>query len=686
MPQTATLTDDELAKKYGTESGTPGALSEDELAEKYGGTTREATPEEKQAQEQIRSVIKPTNSAVARLEHIATHQYFPKTIEETSAAPAAKFGADMMMGNVVGGPLARLAEAHVLPALKAVPYIGRAISAIDEAPTVLGKVARGATVGGVTGGVEGLIRGQGLEGSAKEAGKGALLGGALGLALPAVHRLSRVGAAPEVAPETPAAEPAAGERLQPVKSEKVATLGTTRDLGPEFEEGQRAHDIERNKSILRNPNATAEDRRIATSRLEEAQGGRLQPVTGNGRGTRAQVEEIVNQATGVKPLKPDVPLREQLSKVTAGEPAEVDPIKAKYPEATERQMVRANGERIYEAAKSNPETVKAIHDLTRVELRQALINAGEDMGQTTVSNSKFAGKGSIPREEAFNRLLDKKLTPEKIVELAKKNGAGELTGNQTTEDKFFDKKNGEWAPERQAIHQKVINDAIAGKTAPTGRAPEATITVGGTGAGKTTLTRHVLGENPNIVNIDADVNKLHIPEFEGLKETDPLNAAFRVHEESSHIAKRTVAAAVRKGLDFIFDTSTGGGGDALFEKLKQSGYKVRVLFADVPTDTAIERAMTRARSSVDPANRGRYVPESVIREKHAIAAKAFDSYRRSPFIDEMHGYDTTGRTPQRFYERVGPNETIHDQGKIDAVQQKAAGRAAAANKEPALVR
>ena len=185
----------------------------------------------------------------------------------------------------------------------------------------------------------------------------------------------------------------------------------------------------------------------------------------------------------------------------------------------------------------------------------------------------------------------------------------------------------------------------------------------------------------------ADVNKLHIPEFDGLKRTDPENAAFRVHEESSHIAKRTVAASVRKGLDFVYDTSTGGGGDALFERLKQAGYKVRVLFADVPTDQAIERAALRARESTDPANFGRHVPESIIREKHQVAAKAFDSYRRSPFIDEMHGYDTTSRAPRRFYERVGPNETIHDQGKIDEVQRKAAGRESTpANREkPALV-
>jgi hypothetical protein len=140
------------------------------------------------------------------------------------------------------------------------------------------------------------------------------------------------------------------------------------------------------------------------------------------KGTRpaASMPQLIEQAAGVKPLKPDVPLREQLSPQPTKVGEVVDPIKAKYPDPAVRQMVRANGERMYEAAKENPETVKAIHDLTRVDLREALINSGEDMGQTTVSNSKFAGKGSITREDAFNRLLDKGLAPDKILELAKK--------------------------------------------------------------------------------------------------------------------------------------------------------------------------------------------------------------------------------------------------------------------------
>ena len=133
---------------------------------------------------------------------------------------------------------------------------------------------------------------------------------------------------------------------------------------------------------------------------------------------KTSLEDVINQATGVKPLRSSVPLREQLTKMTP--PAE--------PVVHHNPMEVANGKEIYDLAKDNPATMKAIHDLTRVDLRQALINAGEDMGQVTVSNSKFAGVGSITRQDAFARLLQKGYSPEEIVKLAKSVPVGESIG------------------------------------------------------------------------------------------------------------------------------------------------------------------------------------------------------------------------------------------------------------------
>jgi hypothetical protein len=84
-----------------------------------------------------------------------------------------------------------------------------------------------------------------------------------------------------------------------------------------------------------------------------------------------------------------------------------------------------------QAVGGDPDIMKAMHDLTRVDLRQALINDGVDMGQRTVSNSKFAGEGSITREDAFNQLLSRGRSPSDIVRLAK--GSPQATGTSGTE-------------------------------------------------------------------------------------------------------------------------------------------------------------------------------------------------------------------------------------------------------------
>jgi predicted kinase len=256
--------------------------------------------------------------------------------------------------------------------------------------------------------------------------------------------------------------------------------------------------------------------------------------------------------------------------------------------------------------------------------------------------------------------------------------ATDLKPGQSTSDRFYNPDKDEWTPERDANHEAIAEAAVKGKTAPTDRPPEAVITMGGTASGKTTLTRQILGADKNRVNVDSDTNKLSIPEYDGLKDSDPENAAARVHEESKAISRRTIQKAVQKGLDFIYDTSTGGGGEKLFKKLKDLGYNVRVVYADVPVEEALKRSEERAKNSEDPSNRDRIIPEDVVRQKHQEAAKAFTTLRNSPHVDEVQAFDTTTRNPEKFYSRQGQKETVHNSKVLDRIKEKANGQTTAA--------
>jgi hypothetical protein len=72
--------------------------------------------------------------------------------------------------------------------------------------------------------------------------------------------------------EEPGAMPAAQGYKPSAKAQEMSA--PRQGLGPEFEAGEVSHEIERNKAILRNSKATAEDRAVARAKLKELQGGR----------------------------------------------------------------------------------------------------------------------------------------------------------------------------------------------------------------------------------------------------------------------------------------------------------------------------------------------------------------------------------------------------------------------------
>ena len=131
---------------------------------------------------------------------------------------------------------------------------------------------------------------------------------------------------------------------------------------------------------------------------------------------RILTEEPARQMGG-GPLRPDVSLREQPKTMEAPVRSEQSRLEEKYPDKADRQMVHANGEEMVDAIGHDPETMKAVHDLTNPDVRQAMINSGEDMGQQMINNRKASG--DISRQDAFRKLLGKGLTPREIVKLAK---------------------------------------------------------------------------------------------------------------------------------------------------------------------------------------------------------------------------------------------------------------------------
>jgi predicted ABC-type ATPase len=248
-----------------------------------------------------------------------------------------------------------------------------------------------------------------------------------------------------------------------------------------------------------------------------------------------------------------------------------------------------------------------------------------------------------------------------------------LSPGQTTEDKFRNPETKMWDPDRAKMHEQIISEMIAGKTPSVDRGPVAHVLGGGTASGKTTASRKIIGNDPNVLRVDPDELKTKIPEYEQLKKDDPKKAAFRVHEESSYLTKALMAEAISRGLDLTYDSTTSGkGAMAMINTMLNHGYQVHTMFVDVPLEVAKQRADLRARESNDPMNRGRFIPAIIIEESHNRAAENFFKLRENPELSSVRLFDNTGASPRLILSRSGSDpEVVHDQDRLEQYRQKA---------------
>lgn len=164
-----------------------------------------------------------------------------------------------------------------------------------------------------------------------------------------------------------------------------------------------------------------------------------------------------------------------------------------------------------------------------------------------------------------------------------------IRNGEQTINKYRDPETGEWQPERQRLHERIIEQIMseAGETEGEG-APQIWITGGLPGAGKSTVLKERGEALPAGVHIDSDRIKTMIPEYEG------WNAAL-VHEESSAIVQELFRRATNDGHNIIYDATlkTTSKAEALIQGFQDRGYEVNVVYVDIPMADAMERAVNR---------------------------------------------------------------------------------------------
>lgn len=175
-----------------------------------------------------------------------------------------------------------------------------------------------------------------------------------------------------------------------------------------------------------------------------------------------------------------------------------------------------------------------------------------------------------------------------------------------------------WEPDRASLHAEILRDYLD-KQADVPSQRHALVLGGLPGAGKSTLFRQK-GISPKdyaVVSADTFKEELArrgmVPEVAGLS---PMEASTLAHEESRHLTNLALAELERRGKNIAVEVTLSKlpPSARLVSDLKDHGYTVTGILADIPAELSADRAGRRYRSELEAYRRGsnplggRYIP------------------------------------------------------------------------------
>ena len=225
-------------------------------------------------------------------------------------------------------------------------------------------------------------------------------------------------------------------------------------------------------------------------------------------------------------------------------------------------------------------------------------------------------------------------------------------------------KDGEFTPERQALHEQIIRKAFEGVSKPEGQ-PTVYFLGGGAASGKSTAIEDgTLGvptaDSGLAVHIDPDALKEELPEYRDMARAKDSAAAEYVHEESSYLANSIAAIAREQGYNVVLDGVNSGMKVAgKIEDYRADGYKVEGHYVTRPTEEAVLNNQGRFQRALDKLDAGvpdvypRYVPADRVIAGHQEVSRNFEAL--APLFDRATLTDMTGNV------RTTVGETVYGQ-------------------------
>lgn len=193
----------------------------------------------------------------------------------------------------------------------------------------------------------------------------------------------------------------------------------------------------------------------------------------------------------------------------------------------------------------------------------------------------------------------------------------------STKSLHFNDKSQSYSTSRQQLHHQIIDKLLQNKPCRVDK-PIALLTGGYPGAGKTSyLNKKIPRIKQHFIIIDADDIRAQLPEYKGWN-------AFNTQAEVKDIVTQVLDSLGRPCVyNVIYDASMS---DPQFymefiNQLKDKGYKVYIIYLQIPFDIAIQRANLRYLET------GRYVSSDFLNHVRKEGLNTFNTIK-----NEVDGY------------------------------------------------